>query len=134
MTKAGIAAKTYKDGKKVDLPHSEKEQIIKKFKHSETNILMCTNIMARGIDIRNATFVINACAPKKSDKENNIDVDIYLHRVGRTGRHNDKGVALTLSTGEEITRLTEDVKKIHKIEIERSDNMREVAKEVYKCI
>lgn len=61
---------------------------------------MCTNIMARGIDIRNAVFVINVGAPKKSDKENDIDVDIYLHRVGRTGRYNDKGIALTISTPE----------------------------------
>lgn len=53
--------------------------------------------MARGIDIRNAVFVINVGAPKISDKSDDIDVDIYLHRVGRTGRHTDKGVALTLS-------------------------------------
>lgn len=69
-----------------------------KFRNSETNVLMCTNIMARGIDIRNAVFVINVGAPKKSDKDDIIDVDIYLHRVGRKGRHNDKGVALTLGS------------------------------------
>ena len=52
--------------------------------------------MARGIDIRNAVFVINVGPPKTSDKENDIDVDISLHRVGRTGRYNDKGIALTI--------------------------------------
>jgi superfamily II DNA/RNA helicase len=56
--------------------------------------------MARGIDIRNAVFVINASSPKKSDKDNDIDVDTYLHRVGRTGRYTDKGIALTLGTHE----------------------------------
>lgn len=65
------------------------------FRNNETNVLMCTNIMARGIDIRNAVFVINVRAPKKNDKEDGIDVDVYLHRVGRTGRHNDRGVAIT---------------------------------------
>lgn len=80
------------------MEHSEKEAIMVKFKNSETNVLLCTNIMARGIDIRNAVFVINVGAPKKSDKDDIIDVDIYLHRVGRTGRHNDKGVALTLGS------------------------------------
>ena len=53
--------------------------------------------MARGIDNRNAVFVINIGIPKKSEKSGDIDVDMYLHRVGRIGRHNDKGVALTIS-------------------------------------
>ena len=56
--------------------------------------------MARGIDIRNAVFVINVAPPKKSDRDNEIDVDLYLHRVGRTGRYNDKGLALTLGTSD----------------------------------
>ena len=97
---------------------------MRKFKNGETNVLLCTNIMARGIDIRNAVFVINVGAPKKSDRENDIDVDIYLHRVGRTGRHNDRGVALTLGTAEEIEKLTDGVKKIHKIEIVKADTMK----------
>ena len=79
------------------MPIKEKEQIMLKFRNNEINVLLCTNIMARGIDIRNAVFVINVGAPKRNDKEDDIDVDIYLHRVGRTGRHNDKGVALTLT-------------------------------------
>lgn len=99
---------------------------MRKFKNSQTNVLLCTNIMARGIDIRNAVFVINVGAPKKSDRENDIDVDIYLHRVGRTGRHNDKGIALTLGTADEITKLIEGVKKIHKIQIEKADSMKNV--------
>jgi superfamily II DNA/RNA helicase len=57
-----------------------------------------------------------------------------LHRVGRTGRHNDKGVALTLGTEEEISKLTEGVNRIHKIEMINSDNMKEVTQEVFKCI
>lgn len=57
-----------------------------------------------------------------------------MHRVGRTGRHNDKGVALTLGTEEEISKLTEGVNRIHKIEMINSDNMKEVTQEVFKCI
>ena len=60
---------------------------------------MSTNIIARGIDVRNACFIMNVGSPKRSDKDNDVDIDIFLHRVGRTGRHNDKGVALTI--GEE---------------------------------
>lgn len=93
-----MAAKVYRDGVKVDLPHKDKEDIILRFKHSEINVLLCTNIMARGIDIRNATFVINVMVPKRTERDLDIDVDIYLHRVGRTGRHNDTGVALTIGS------------------------------------
>lgn len=69
---------------------------MKKFRNNQTNILLSTNIIARGIDVRNACFVINVGSPKKTDKENDVDIDIFLHRVGRTGRHNDKGISLTI--------------------------------------
>ena len=95
--------------------HTEKDIVIGKFRNKETNILMCTNIMARGIDIRNAVFVINMGVPMARDET--IDVDIYLHRVGRTGRHNDKGIAITFDNEKEIENLKDLVKKVHKIEI-----------------
>jgi len=74
---------------------TEKAEVMNKFRNNETNILLATNIIAR-IDVRNACFVINIDSPKGSDRDADIDLDIYLHRVGRTGKHNDKGVALTL--------------------------------------
>lgn len=66
------------------------------FRNEETTILLATNIIARGIDVRKACFVINVGPPKRSEKDYDFDYDIYLHRVGRTGRHNDRGIALTL--------------------------------------
>lgn len=59
-----IAAKQYVDGKKEDTTIKQKRDLMTEFKNNETNILLCTNIMARGIDIRNACFVINIGAPK----------------------------------------------------------------------
>ena len=70
---------------------------MQKFRNNETNILLATNIIARGIDVRNAVLAINVGVPKKTEKDSTVDVDIYLHRVGRTGRHNDKGVTLTIA-------------------------------------
>jgi superfamily II DNA/RNA helicase len=90
-----IAGKKYEDGKKVEMTIKEKQEIMVKFRNNDTNILLATNIIARGIDVRNACFVINVGPPKYSEKEADIDLDIYLHRVGRTGRHNDHGLALT---------------------------------------
>jgi superfamily II DNA/RNA helicase len=112
-----IAAKKYEDGKKVEMSIAEKTTVMTKFRNNETNILLATNIIARGIDVRNACFVINVGPPKTSEKESDIDLDIYLHRVGRTGRHNDKGLALTLIQKESVERLVGGIKKIHKIEV-----------------
>lgn len=61
--------------------------------------------------------MINIGSPKKKEKDDQPDVDLYLHRVGRTGRHNDKGVALTLMTEGEVNHLVEGVQKYHKIKI-----------------
>ena len=105
-----------------------------KFRNNETKILLATNIIARGIDVRNAFFVMNVGPPKVSEKEGDIDLDIYLHRVGRTGRHNDKGLALTFVQKSEMTRLVEGIKKIHKIEIVEMQDPIKLTDEVFECI
>ena len=96
---------------------AEKKDIMTRFRNKETSILCATNIIARGIDIRNACFVINMGPPKFSQRETDIDLDIYLHRVGRTGRHNDRGLALTLAQKNDLSRLVQGIKKVHKLEM-----------------
>lgn len=112
----------------------EKKDIMTKFRNNETNILLATNIIARGIDVRNACFVINVGPPKTSEKEGDIDLDIYLHRVGRTGRHNDKGLALTLVTKDSVDRLVGGIKKIHKIDVHEMKDPAKLVDEVKDCI
>lgn len=112
----------------------EKQDIMAKFRNNETNILLATNIIARGIDVRNACFVINVGPPKYSEKEADIDLDIYLHRVGRTGRHNDHGLALTLVEKHHLSRLIEGMKRIHKIEIVEMKDPVKLAEEVVEAI
>ncbi len=134
LTVGIIAAKKYEDGKKVDMSIEEKKDIMTKFRNNETNILLATNIIARGIDVRNACFVINVGPPKISEKEGDIDLDIYLHRVGRTGRHNDKGLALTLVTKDSVDRLVGGIKKIHKIDVHEMKEPTKLVDEVKECI
>ncbi len=74
---------------------------------------MATNIIARGIDVRNAVLAMNVGVPKKTEKDDAVDVDTYLHRVGRTGRHNDKGVALTVVEPHQKVPLVDGIKKVH---------------------
>ncbi len=66
LTVGIIAAKKFEDGKKVETTITEKNTIMTKFRNNETNILLATNIIARGIDVRNACFVINVGPPKTS--------------------------------------------------------------------
>lgn len=129
-----IAAKKYEDNKKVEMTITEKRDIMTKFRNNETNILLATNIIARGIDVRNACFVINIGPPKLSDRDSDIDLDIYLHRVGRTGRHNDTGLALTLIKKEDVERLIGGIKKIHKIEVIEMKEPAKLVEEVMECI
>lgn len=65
------------------------------FRKGAYDILFTTNLLARGIDVRTVGLVINAEAPRVS-MGRDLDHVTYLHRIARTGRYNDIGVAITL--------------------------------------
>jgi len=112
-----IAGKKYEDGKKVEMSIKEKQEIMIKFRNNASNILLATDIIARSIVARNFCFIINVGPPKLSEKDTDIDLDLYLYRLGRIGRHNDRGISLTLMEKHVLNRLLDGMKKIHKIEI-----------------
>lgn len=70
-----------------DKRHNERQRTLKRFKEDELNILVATDVAARGLDIPDVTHVINYEIPQT--------YDTYVHRIGRTGRASKKGVALT---------------------------------------
>jgi ATP-dependent RNA helicase RhlE len=83
-------------GFKVESIHGDKTQgnrnrAIDNFRRSRANILVATDVVARGIDIPDVTHVINYEEPENYDD--------YVHRIGRTGRNGAKGVALTFVNG-----------------------------------
>jgi len=85
-------------GIKSDCIHGDKSQnyrvnALEKFKSGEINVLVATDVAARGIDVNDITHVINYQLPK--------DYETYIHRVGRTGRAGKKGVALTFVDSED---------------------------------
>ncbi len=83
-----------------DLEQHEREEVLRNFKNRKFQILVATDIIARGIDIDSIDLVINFNVPR--------DAEDYVHRVGRTARAESEGVALTLITEKEQN----DFKKI----------------------
>jgi ATP-dependent RNA helicase DeaD len=80
-----------------DISQSQRETILRKFKKKNLNLLVATDVAARGIDISNLTHVINYSLPQ--------DPESYVHRIGRTGRAGNQGTAITFITPSEFYRL-----------------------------
>lgn len=76
-----------------DLDQSERDEIMFQYKSRKIDIIVATDILARGIDIDDIRIVINYDVPR--------DCDDYIHRVGRTARANTKGRAITFVSEEE---------------------------------
>ena len=80
-----------------DLTQQQRNFVLKKFREAKIQILVATDIAARGLDIEGVTHVISYDVPR--------DVETYIHRIGRTGRAGEKGTAVTLVAPNEIERL-----------------------------
>lgn len=80
-----------------DLQQTTRLQVLKKFTTGVLDILVATDVAARGLDIKNVEVVINFDVPEKAE--------YYVHRIGRTGRIGNKGMSLTLVTKKEMSRL-----------------------------
>ncbi|KAJ8478951.1 hypothetical protein OPV22_022678 [Ensete ventricosum] len=73
------------------LKQEDRDKIIKEFKDGLTKVLMTTDLLARGFDQRQVNLVINYDLPIKHDNPSEPDCELYLRRVGRTGRFGSKG-------------------------------------------
>ena len=93
-----------------DISQSQREKILRRFKSKRINILVATDVAARGIDIQNLTHVINYAIPQ--------DTESYVHRIGRTGRAGQEGTAITFITPEEYRKLMY-IKKAAKTDIRK---------------
>ncbi|OIJ63095.1 DEAD/DEAH box helicase [Streptomyces mangrovisoli] len=79
-----------------DLGQGAREQALRAFRNGKVDVLVCTDVAARGIDVEGVTHVINYQSPE--------DEKTYLHRIGRTGRAGAKGTAITLVDWDDIPR------------------------------
>ena len=90
------------DGIHVDVIHAERteqqrEEVIKQFRLGNIWVLICTDLMARGVDFKGVQLVINYDFPQSAVQ--------YIHRIGRTGRAGRTGTAVTFFTEADLPRL-----------------------------
>lgn len=78
-----------------DLSQSERDEVMFMFKSGQIDVLVATDIVARGIDIDDISMVINYDVPHDSED--------YVHRIGRTARADHDGIAITLVRGKEVS-------------------------------
>tara|TARA_B100000674_G_scaffold141255_1_gene110977 strand:+ start:25643 stop:26890 length:1248 start_codon:yes stop_codon:yes gene_type:complete len=113
MERVGIVSLIIHGGKE----QKERNQALKKFKEGEINLLIATDVSARGVDVPGVELVVNYDLPDVAEN--------YVHRIGRTGRGNQKGDALSfVSKGEmELLLAIEQFlgKKIPEVEISKKE-------------
>jgi superfamily II DNA/RNA helicase len=98
----GLRSKKYMvEGISSDLEQKEREEMLLRFRSRKTRVLVATDVLSRGIDIKDIDLVINFDVPS--------DAEDYVHRVGRTARAEASGVAVTLVN-------KTDMPKIYRIE------------------
>lgn len=99
LRKAGFASRTISS----NLNQTEREEVLRAFRARKVRILVATDVMSRGIDIKEINMVINYDVPH--------DPEDYVHRIGRTARANTKGEAFTLVNPKDFSKL----KRIEKL-------------------
>ncbi|MCA9860844.1 MAG: DEAD/DEAH box helicase, partial [Thermomicrobiales bacterium] len=101
----GFAAETLHG----DLSQAQRDRVMRRFRSGQADILVATDVAARGIDVNDVTHVINYDVPESAET--------YVHRIGRTGRAGKRGEAITLVTPKE-TRWLRQIERIIKAKIE----------------
>lgn len=93
-----------------DLSQAQRDTVMDKFRRKQLQLLVATDVAARGIDVTELTHVINYNLPD--------DPEVYVHRSGRTGRAGNKGISIIIAHSREGRRIKDLEKLIHK-KIER---------------
>lgn len=102
LQRMGLSA----DAMHSDLTQAERDKVMHEFRHERVDILVATDIVSRGIDIDDISLIINFDVP--------YDVEDYVHRIGRTARAGDSGMAITFVAPEEQFRFSKIEKFLQK--------------------
>ncbi|EJD53977.1 DEAD-domain-containing protein [Auricularia subglabra TFB-10046 SS5] len=116
-----IANRMIAEGHQVSSLHGakdakERDETIDAFRDGKSKVLITTNVMARGIDILQVNMVVNYDMPLKQD-DKSIDIETYLHRIGRTGRFGRKGISVNFVHDRYTWTLIETIERQLQIKI-----------------
>ncbi|WP_297437064.1 DEAD/DEAH box helicase [Thermococcus sp.] len=103
-----------------DMTQRARESALLRFRNGRTNVLVATDVAARGLDIRDVTHVVNYSLP--------MNAEDYVHRIGRTGRMGKKGRAVTFIMPGEFRRLRY-IAQVAGVEIEKSELSEDIPRE-----
>jgi ATP-dependent RNA helicase len=92
-----------------EMPQDEREAIMNSFRNGENRVLITTDIWARGIDVKQVSLVINYDLPNNRE--------LYIHRIGRSGRFGRKGVAINFVKSDDI-RILRDIEQFYATQID----------------
>jgi len=92
-----------------DMPQDERDAIMQSFRAGENRVLITTDIWARGIDVQQVSLVINYDLPNNRE--------LYIHRIGRSGRFGRKGVAINFVKSDDI-RILRDIEQFYSTQID----------------
>merc|ERR1712241_935276 len=81
------------------LDPEERRLVMREFKSGSSRVLICTDLLARGIDVQQVSMVINYDLPQSTEN--------YLHRIGRSGRFGRKGFAINFVTDKDVRTMRE---------------------------
>lgn len=109
----------FADGLHGDMSQNQRDRVMAKFRKGQVEILVATDVAARGIDVDNVEAVFNYDVPNNEE--------YYVHRIGRTGRAGKAGQAFTFVSGKEIYNLR-DIQRYTKVKIQQQKipSLREV--------
>jgi len=92
-----------------DMPQEERDSVMRKFRAGEFRVLVTTDVWARGIDVSQVSLVINYDLPNNRE--------LYIHRIGRSGRFGRKGVAINFVKEEDV-RILRDIEQFYSTQID----------------
>ncbi|CAN1165042.1 Eukaryotic initiation factor 4A-3 [Linum perenne] len=92
-----------------DMPQKERDAIMKEFRDGTTRVLITTDVWARGLDVQQVSLVINYDLPNNRE--------LYIHRIGRSGRFGRKGVAINFVKSDDI-RILRDIEQYYSTQID----------------
>ncbi|KAJ3375135.1 eukaryotic initiation factor 4A-III [Allomyces macrogynus ATCC 38327] len=92
-----------------EMPQREREAIMNEFRQGASRVLITTDVWARGIDVQQVSLVINYDLP--------LNREVYLHRIGRSGRFGRKGVAINFVKNDDV-RLLRDIEQYYSTQID----------------